>query len=114
MISGVWCEYICYDVLVVFRSQEVRITGTFYITDHYFAFVGKKTVDLSHMELNRQFRDVMRHDEVITIQRHSKSAKGLIFTDIGHVKYLPPYPVGSKMHRIQVCKQPLPCVGWSL
>lgn len=67
-------------------SQEVKIKGTFYITDHYFAFVGKKTVDLSHMELNRQFRDVMRHDEVITIKRHTKSPKALVFTDIGQVR----------------------------
>lgn len=67
--------------------QEVRqIKGTFYITDHYFAFVGTKAVDLSHLELNRQFRDVMRHDEVITIKRHTKSTKALVFTDIGQVR----------------------------
>ncbi|CBN79697.1 hypothetical protein Esi_0388_0005 [Ectocarpus siliculosus] len=65
------------------EKKEVRIQGTFYITDHYFAFVGKKTVDLSHLEINRQFRDVMRHDEVITIKRHTKSTKALVFTDIG-------------------------------
>lgn len=59
--------------------------GTFYITEHYFAFDGKKTVDISHLQLNRQFRDVMRHDEVITIRRHTKSTKGVIFTDVGQV-----------------------------
>eukprot|EP00752_Nemacystus_decipiens_P001585 g1546.t1 len=65
------------------EKKEVRIKGTFYITDHYFAFLGKKAVDLSHLEINRQFRDVMRHDEVITIKRHTKSTKALVFTDLG-------------------------------
>ncbi|CAM9293643.1 unnamed protein product [Pylaiella littoralis] len=72
-----------YTYVDVEEKQEVRVKGTFYITDHYFAFVGKKIVDLSHLEINRQFRDVMRHDEVITIKRHTKSTKALVFTDIG-------------------------------
>lgn len=61
------------------------MSGFFYITDHYFAFVGTK-LDLSHMELKRQFRDVMRHDEVITIKRHTMTVKALVFTDITHVR----------------------------
>ncbi|CAM9111146.1 unnamed protein product [Choristocarpus tenellus] len=62
------------------EKKEVKITGTFYITTHYFAFAGKKIVDVSHLEINRQFKDVMRHDEVITI-RYAGS-KGVLFTNL--------------------------------
>lgn len=71
------------------NDQEVRVTGVFYVTQHYFAFVGKKVVDMNHFELNRQFRDVMRHDEVITIKKHTKSNKALVFTDLGQVRSPP-------------------------
>ena len=85
MYACVWLIFVLFFYSLA-SFQEVRIKGTFYITDHYFAFLGKKAVDLSHLEINRQFRDVMRHDEVITIKRHTKSTKALVFTDLGQVR----------------------------
>lgn len=76
--------------------------GKFYITDHYFAFSATKKVDLNRMKINSEFRDVMRHDEVITIKRHPKSVKGVVFTDIGQVGRSVSSEVGRSVGRFMV------------
>ncbi|CAM9900261.1 unnamed protein product [Phaeothamnion confervicola] len=60
-------------------GKIIKVSGSFFITTHYFAFAGRKVVDVDHMELNRTFKDLMRHDEVITVRFEGK--KGLLFTD---------------------------------
>ncbi|KAG5176578.1 hypothetical protein JKP88DRAFT_269211 [Tribonema minus] len=62
------------------KKRIIKAPGTFYVTTHFLAFAGKKFIDANHMEINRPVKDVMRHDEVISIRFEGK--KGVLFTDI--------------------------------
>ncbi|CAM9316858.1 unnamed protein product [Chrysoparadoxa australica] len=67
----------------IYRSHEdgavLKVTGILYVTSHFFAFAGRKFVDTSKMQINRDLKHVLRHDEVITIRL--EGTKGILFTD---------------------------------
>jgi CRP-like cAMP-binding protein len=66
-----------------YRDKEdrrvMKVAGTFFTTSHYFAFHGKKFIDANKMEINREMKDIFRHDDIITIRYEGK--KGVLFTD---------------------------------